>query len=234
MSIQNKLSRKNTFALAALLSCLAFTGTARADHDYAILRTKADAVFYAMIDLDRPLVNSYVRSRVFGEMMATSGQIKGKAAYLRSMSYRNSRCQWASELDQLDALVHQMEALIENAHFRASRGLDPAISCSSVEANRRLAVITDMVHCMRDALVVVVVPTPVYPVYPPAPITCNPGYGGHYGGYGGGHGGGYDDHGHSGHSDGGVNIQGNRGGNVRVDGGGVTIGKGGLSFKIKF
>ena len=246
MKIQNTLSRKNTFALAALLSCFALTGTAQADHDYDILRAKADAVFHAMIDMDRPLIDSYVRSRVFGEMMATSGQIKGKAAYLRGMSYRKSPCRWTSELDKLDGLVHQMEALIESAHFRAARGLDPPISCRSAETIQRLAVITDMVHCMRDALTVAVVQTPVYR---PAPVIYNhnQGHGTYgYGGYGS-----YNDHGHghsstpvyrssgyrgghSNHGHGGVNVNGNRGGNVHVDGGGVTIGKGGLSFRIRF
>jgi hypothetical protein len=248
MTIQNTRFPKSLFTLVALSCCFVFTGAARADHDYDILRAKADAVFHAMIDMDRTLVDSYVRSRVFGEMMATSGKIKGKAAYLRGMSYHNSPCRWSREIEELDGLVHQMEALIENAHFRADRGLDPPISFCAIEAGRRLAAIIGMVHCMESALEVI--HEPVYPVinYRPACPAGNPGPGtpGHYNhdgydiedyGYGrrnstGERSAGY--RGDRGFGNGAINRHGQKGGNVRLGGGGVTFGAGGLAFRINF
>jgi hypothetical protein len=240
MNIRNTFIARGLIAFAILLGSMTSASAARADHNYRVLRAKADAVFQSMVELDRTLVDHYVRSRVFGEMMVTSGQIKAKAAYLRGMCYRSSPCEWSRELTGLHALVHNLEALIESAHFRATRGLDPPISFCAIEAGRRLEAIIDLIHCMEDALVV----TPVYPVVPaPAPVICNPGYGG-YGGYGSPYGGygGHDGHGHGGdrHYSGyrggaeGINISGNRGGNVRLDGGGVTIGRGGMQFRINF
>ncbi len=159
--------------LATCATCFVVTDSARANHNYNILRDKADAVFHSTVGLDRTLVDSYVRSGLFGEMMATSGRIKSKALYLRGMAWNGSRCQWATEIDRLDRLVHKLESQIKWAHDRAARGLDPPISYCSIEAGRRLAAILDLVHCMQNALNAGVVIAPVVPA-PIAKPACTP------------------------------------------------------------
>ncbi len=228
MNTRKTIFAQGLFGLAVLLGSMTSAGAARADHNYRVLRAKADAVFQSMIQLDRTLVDHYARSRVFGEMMATSGQIKAKAVYLRGMSYHNSPCEWSRELTGLHSLVHNLETLIEKAHLRANRGFDPPIAYCAVEASHRLESIIALVHCMEDALVT-------------APVVVYPGHGhGHLGGYGspyGYSGETYGDHHHySGYRGGrnGINLNGNRGGNVRIDAGGLSIGKGGVQFRIQF
>lgn len=226
-------SRHSMMALAFVVSGLSLTGAAQAQHNYDILRAKADAVFHSMIALDQVYVRDYVRSREFGEMMAKSGQIKAKAAYLRGMSYFNSPCQWTQEIDRLDRMVHQLEDLVASAHFRADRGLDPAISFCAIEARQRLAAIVDLIHCMSDALNFGT-RAPIYqPNYrvPSPPVVIHDHYGhGHRGHRG------HDRGRRGGHRNdfGGVQVSGRNGGSVQFDQGGITIGRGGVGFRIKF
>lgn len=159
--------------LATCATCFVVTDSARANHDYNILRGKADAVFHSMVGLDRTLVDSYVQSCLFGDMMATSGRIKSRALYLRGMAWNGSSCQWATEIDRLDRLVHKLESQIKRAHDRAARGLDPPISYCSIEAGRRLAAVVELVHCMQNALGAGAVVAPVVPA-PIAKPVCTP------------------------------------------------------------
>lgn len=231
-------------ALVAIAAIFSLNGVARADHDYQVLRAKADAVYHSMLDLDRTFVSSYYRSRAFGDLMSTSAQIKSKATYLRGMAWRGSTCQWSSELDRLDVLVHDLENLVDNAHARADRRLDPPIAACRVTMARKLNALVELVHCMQEALVlappvpqppVVVVPEPYYG------DSCyrNPYDSGYYRGNGNGY---YNSYGNSGYRSGGyggyghdgIRIDGPRNGGVKLDSHGVTIGKGGLSFRINF
>ena len=165
MKIQKpKLLLHSSAVLLMVAGSFANAKTANADHNYNVLRAKADAVFHATVALDRTLVDSYVQSRVFGEIMACSARIKAKALYLRGMAWHGSPCRWAAEINELDRQVCKLEAKIQRAHYRAEQGLDPPISFCAIEAGRRLAAIRDLVRCMQDALVVA--------ARPPAPPVC--------------------------------------------------------------
>ncbi len=249
-TLKTTFSTKFFATLVALTAGFLNTGAAQADHDYNILRAKADAVFHTMIDLDRTLNNSYYRSRVFGELVATSRQIKAKATWLRGMAYRGSSCQWTIEIDRLDALVHELESLLDVAHGRADRRLDPPIAACRVTVAEQVNSMVELIHCMQDALVT----APVIIRKPPVVVPHNGHYSGYPayrdGGYSRGHDNGYYDPSYrsasrnnsryggshyGGSHYGGGQFHGSRNGNVHVDGGGVTIGgRGGLSFHIKF
>ncbi len=135
-------------ALAIMLGAL--TATASANHDYNILEARADAMYHTMLDMDRTFVRSYVRSRVFGEIMATSGQIKGKAIHLRVMAKHGTPCDWSREIRQLDRLVCKLPALVEEARFRAAKGIDPPIGDCNLDS--QLIVLSELMQCMKDAL----------------------------------------------------------------------------------
>ncbi len=227
MMIQKQIL-KTAAGLVAVAAGLAFTGTAQADHEYDILRAKANAVYFSMVEMDRTLIDYYVPSRNFGEIMATSARIKAKSLYLRGMARHGSGCQWATEIDRLDQLVHRLESQIENAHFRAERGLDPPISYCSIEVGRRLAAVRDLVHCMLDALVAPLPPpaiiSPVargHQLYHPPGISFRTGYDYARGPYPTTHAGGYG--------------RGRGHGSVFPnEGGGITLGHRGLGIRIGF
>lgn len=214
MKIQNKKT-KIVLIAASFLSGLVLTSTIQADHNYTVLRARADAVFHSMVDLDGDLVESFHRSRVFGEIMAASGQIKAKALYLRGMAWSGSHCRWSRELERLSGLMHRLQSLLDTAYYRAERGLDPPISYCCNRARRRVAGLLERVRCMQAALY----SEPVAPAwYRPG---CQSGGGATPPWY------------HSGSNGYRGNGHGNRW-NVQPGRGGLTIGNGNFGFNIRF
>ncbi len=211
------------------------TSTANADHDFNILEAKAEALRITTVELDRAFVHSYVRSRVFGEIMATSAQIKGKSAHLRVMAKYGHPCEWKREIERLDRLVCRLDRLVGEAHYRAENCLDPPIPPCDLNVRGKLNAMAAIVQCMKDALYVdqvVVVPRRVQPIaVAPYPDRYR-GYGdrdpsdyyraNRY----------YGDTGRHGHGRYGQARDYRDG--VRLDHGGLTIGNGNFAFRINF
>ena len=107
-----RMNIKQSISSAIAVMVAAVCGShAQADHDYGILEAKADALFTVTQELDRTFVRSYVRSRLFGEIMATSGQIKAKSVHLRVMAKHGTPCDWAYEVKALDDLVCRLKSI---------------------------------------------------------------------------------------------------------------------------
>lgn len=127
---------------------------ARADHDvrYANISNHAEMIVCASRDLNEELRYRFHDSRRYGDLLATNARIRSKANYLQAQArpWRNSAA-FLRFLAELDEQICRMDALIDEARFRANRGIDPWLGNTRF-AEAHVAQMREAIQCIEREL----------------------------------------------------------------------------------
>lgn len=164
--MKNKILPIAALALSFLLGMVA---SVNADHGRyptparAKIGAKAQYLYDVSGDAQQSLFRQFNRSRNYGEMLGTIGQIRGKAIHVRTLA-RIDICDSiiAREVGYLDKLIHDFESQVAVARIRSERGLDPHLRGCTLHMDAKIRGMLDAVHCMSDALVARVTARPRY------------------------------------------------------------------------
>lgn len=134
--------------LALATSATATSQAADHDHRYQVIANHAEEIVDASRDLHDELRFHFRDSRVYGELLAVNGQIRGTASSLKSQARRGrSVASCHQSLDKLHELVGELEQLMDELQFRVARRIERPI-IHFREAQRHVRVMHEAVDCL--------------------------------------------------------------------------------------
>ncbi len=161
-----KLFSKLFLAAAFGLGCVA---AANADHDQLPIEACADSLRCQADDLQDAFRDQFRKSDVYGQLIRTAGKIERNARIIRNQSdARNGICRVTDEINETSTLICELQALVEDARFRAASGWDAPLCGCTLHVDAKIATIQQTLILIRaEATAMTVGPVVIQPYNQP-------------------------------------------------------------------
>lgn len=119
------MNRKNlSLILTSVFTLLLFNPAANADHsrynsyvNYDLLCESADGLQYVAQDLKDCFSADFRQTGYYGKLISRTSRIKHLAKRLHRRGLAKSTCNWRAEIQTLDDLVSELDALVEKSVY---------------------------------------------------------------------------------------------------------------------
>lgn len=139
-------------AFATLMIVAIQCQPASADHDR--YSNPAAAIVSITRDLNDTFRQQFRDSRLYGPLQSTAHRIRGKANYLQSRLRAGSSCGTTTEryMDQIDALICEMETLVAEARRRSAQGFEPPLYGCTLHVDAKIETMRCAMRELRQIL----------------------------------------------------------------------------------